>query len=205
MVRFACRMVLASSRASGAQNSAHYDEEIKSMLRQGQTRLVIDLNDVRRHDAQLGRRCCVGLFCRATQSTVVTLSARWYSLLRRPMEFIAPFQAGLRSYIRQMPLDDTIKIDVSVAGPQLLPNVSTSPPRCVQTQADYSIGVEGSFGAHRVTPRQLMARHLSTLVCVEGIVTKCEFVGEPKRLFLTDCPPTRQHCSAQGGSLGPLL
>ena len=40
------------------------------------------------------------------------------------------------------------------------------------------VGLEGSFGSKHVTPRSLSAAHLGSMVCVEGIVTKCEFVRE---------------------------
>lgn len=35
------------------------------------------------------------------------------------------------------------------------------------------VGLEGSFGSKHVTPRSLSAAHLGSMVCVEGIVTKC--------------------------------
>ena len=35
------------------------------------------------------------------------------------------------------------------------------------------IGLEGSFGSKHVTPRSLSAAHLGSMVCVEGIITKC--------------------------------
>ena len=35
------------------------------------------------------------------------------------------------------------------------------------------IGLEGSFGSKHVTPRSLSAAHLGSVVCVEGIITKC--------------------------------
>ena len=38
------------------------------------------------------------------------------------------------------------------------------------------VGFEGSFGNRHVTPRTLMSRFLGNLVCVEGIVTKCELI-----------------------------
>jgi DNA replication licensing factor MCM3 len=37
----------------------------------------------------------------------------------------------------------------------------------------YHLGFSGSFGAHRVNPRTLVASLLGKMVCVEGIVTKC--------------------------------
>ena len=38
---------------------------------------------------------------------------------------------------------------------------------------EFFIGLEGSFGAKHVTPRTLTSRFIGNLVCVEGIVTKC--------------------------------
>lgn len=42
---------------------------------------------------------------------------------------------------------------------------------------DFYIGLEGSFGSKHVSPRTLTACFLSCIVCVEGIVTKCETGG----------------------------
>ncbi|OXB54066.1 hypothetical protein ASZ78_010859 [Callipepla squamata] len=39
---------------------------------------------------------------------------------------------------------------------------------------DFYIGLEGSFGSRHVSPRTLSACFLGCIVCVEGIVTKCE-------------------------------
>jgi DNA replication licensing factor MCM3 len=36
------------------------------------------------------------------------------------------------------------------------------------------VGFSGPFGFHRVTPRDLMSSFIGTMVCVEGIVTKCK-------------------------------
>ena len=38
------------------------------------------------------------------------------------------------------------------------------------------VGFEGQFGAHRVSPRELLSEYLSSMVQVEGIVTKCSLV-----------------------------
>lgn len=40
---------------------------------------------------------------------------------------------------------------------------------------EFYIGLEGSFGSKHVTPRTLTSRLLGSMVCVEGIITKCEF------------------------------
>lgn len=38
---------------------------------------------------------------------------------------------------------------------------------------EFYIGLEGSFGSKHVTPRTLTSRLLGSMVCVEGIITKC--------------------------------
>lgn len=39
---------------------------------------------------------------------------------------------------------------------------------------EFFIGLEGSFGSKHVSPRTLTSRLLGSMVCVEGIITKCE-------------------------------
>lgn len=41
---------------------------------------------------------------------------------------------------------------------------------------EFFIGLEGSFGSKHVTPRTLTSRLLGSMVCVEGIITKCEYL-----------------------------
>lgn len=41
---------------------------------------------------------------------------------------------------------------------------------------EFYVGLEGSFGSKHVTPRTLTSRLLGSMVCVEGIITKCEFL-----------------------------
>lgn len=38
---------------------------------------------------------------------------------------------------------------------------------------EFFVAFEGSFGNKHVTPRTLQSRFLGSLICVEGIVTKC--------------------------------
>lgn len=49
---------------------------------------------------------------------------------------------------------------------------------------EFSVGLEGSFGNKHVTPRTLTSRLLGSMVCVEGIITKCEWIRLPGRLLL---------------------
>lgn len=53
------------------------------------------------------------------------------------------------------------------------------------------IGFEGSFGHQHVSPRGLLASYLRTLVCVEGIVTKCTSV-RPKLVKSVHFNPVTQ-------------
>lgn len=39
---------------------------------------------------------------------------------------------------------------------------------------EFYVGFEGSFGSKHVTPRTLTSRLLGSMVCVEGIITKCK-------------------------------
>ena len=46
----------------------------------------------------------------------------------------------------------------------------------VKDDTAFYVGFKGSFGDHHVNPRTLTAEHLSQLVSIEGIVTKCSLV-----------------------------
>lgn len=36
------------------------------------------------------------------------------------------------------------------------------------------VGLEGPFVSRRVTPRELLSGFIGSIVCVEGIITKCD-------------------------------
>lgn len=42
------------------------------------------------------------------------------------------------------------------------------------------VGFEGPFVSRRVTPRDLLSSFIGSMVCVEGIVTKCTFFSSSK-------------------------
>jgi DNA replication licensing factor MCM3 len=46
----------------------------------------------------------------------------------------------------------------------------------VRSECEIKVGFEGSFGSYHVSPRGLLSSNLRSLVCVEGIVTKCSTV-----------------------------
>jgi len=54
---------------------------------------------------------------------------------------------------------------------------------------EFFVALEGSFGTKHVTPRTLNARLLGSMVCVEGIITKCECV-----CVCGPLPPPGLHC-----------
>jgi DNA replication licensing factor MCM3 len=85
-------------------------------------------------------------------------------LIERPLELLAPWQAALKTHVLALE-DASLRKDVD-------------------EHTEFAIGVEGSLGANRVTPRLLGAHHLSQLVCVEGIVTRCSIV-RPKAVRTT--------------------
>lgn len=76
-------------------------------------------------------------------------------LLERPMECIPAYEAALKQVISEFPRNEK--------------EVKTQETR-------YTVAIEGSFGAQRMGPREMMADNLTRLVCVEGIVTKCSLV-----------------------------
>lgn len=57
---------------------------------------------------------------------------------------------------------------------------------------EFFIGLEGSFGAKHVSPRTLTSRLLGSMVCVEGIVTKCSLVRPKVVRSVHYCPATKK-------------
>jgi DNA replication licensing factor MCM3 len=88
--------------------------------------------------------------------------------LKKPIEYFAAWQDALKDFAEELMDDDRNKDDVR-----------------------YTLGIEGSFGGNRLTPRQLNTRHLGQLVCIEGIATRCSRV-RPKVV------KTVHYCDATG-------
>ncbi|CAG5927877.1 DNA replication licensing factor MCM3 [Menidia menidia] len=57
---------------------------------------------------------------------------------------------------------------------------------------EFFIGLEGSFGSKHVSPRTLTSRLLGSMVCVEGIVTKCSLVRPKVVRSVHYCPTTKK-------------
>ncbi|XP_019947501.1 DNA replication licensing factor MCM3 [Paralichthys olivaceus] len=57
---------------------------------------------------------------------------------------------------------------------------------------EFFIALEGSFGSMHVTPRTLTSRLLGSMVCVEGIITKCSLVRPKVVRSVHYCPATKK-------------
>lgn len=57
---------------------------------------------------------------------------------------------------------------------------------------EFFIGLEGSFGNKHVSPRTLTSRLLGSMVCVEGIITKCSLVRPKVVRSVHYCPATKK-------------
>ncbi|XP_015270494.1 PREDICTED: DNA replication licensing factor MCM3, partial [Gekko japonicus] len=57
---------------------------------------------------------------------------------------------------------------------------------------EFYVGFEGSFGSKHVTPRTLTSQFLGSIVCVEGIVTKCSLVRPKIVRSVHYCPATKK-------------
>ncbi|CAN6359738.1 unnamed protein product [Urochloa humidicola] len=63
-------------------------------------------------------------------------------------------------------------------------------PKFLKEGERVMVGFSGPFGFHRVTPRDLMSSFIGTMVCVEGIVTKCSLVRPKVVKSVHFCPVT---------------
>ncbi|KAM9355834.1 DNA replication licensing factor MCM3 [Pholidichthys leucotaenia] len=57
---------------------------------------------------------------------------------------------------------------------------------------EFFIGLEGSFGSKHVSPRTLTSRLLGSMICVEGIITKCSLVRPKVVRSVHYCPTTKK-------------
>lgn len=81
---------------------------------------------------------------------------RSLSLLNNAFEEQQVFQKALNEYIFQISTEHAKK------------------------KEEFFVGFEGSFGNKHVTPRTLTSHFLGNLICVEGIVTRCNGKNEVK-------------------------
>mmetsp|Transcript_44040 Transcript_44040/g.71698 ORF Transcript_44040/g.71698 Transcript_44040/m.71698 type:complete len:863 (+) Transcript_44040:134-2722(+) len=123
-----------------------YKEKVRYLIDKKESRLVVNLNDLREFDRALAER-----------------------LLRQPLDYLAPFNEALKEFV-----------------------LSTSPSFLKDCpEVDLCVGFEGSFGRNHVSPRLLLSHLLGSLVCVEGIVTKCSLVRPKVVKSVHYCPTTK--------------
>lgn len=89
-------------------------------------------------------------------------------ILRSPSEYIQPFCDAVTDAARA--------ID----------------PKYLKEGEQVLVGFEGPFVSRRVTPRELLSEFIGSMVCVEGIVTKCSLVRPKVVKSVHFCPTTGQ-------------
>eukprot|EP00954_Amorphochlora_amoebiformis_P016617 1304496-Amorphochlora_amoeboformis.AAC.1 len=113
-------------------------------------RFLEQSDDIKRKVEQLGES-------QATRLVVDVNELRDYDskmcakLLKHPMECIAPYRRAAREFITTV---GSAKID----------------------HKKINIGFDGSFGGRNISPRELSAEYLGSIVSVKGIVTRCTAV-----------------------------
>ncbi|XP_057420051.1 DNA replication licensing factor MCM3-like [Lotus japonicus] len=63
-------------------------------------------------------------------------------------------------------------------------------PKFLKEGEQVLVGFEGPFVSRRVTPRELLSQFIGSMVCVEGIVTKCSLVRPKVIKSVHFCPTT---------------
>ncbi|KAI9089826.1 MCM2/3/5 family-domain-containing protein [Phlyctochytrium arcticum] len=75
-------------------------------------------------------------------------------ILESPMDYLPPFDTALKEIALSL-LDNS---------------------KGVIEEDNYHIGLEGSFGDHKVSPRNISSVHLGKTISIEGIITRCSLV-----------------------------
>ncbi|XP_057536568.1 DNA replication licensing factor MCM3 homolog 2 [Amaranthus tricolor] len=94
-------------------------------------------------------------------------------LLRNPTEYIQPFCDAVTEVTRS--------ID----------------PKFLKEGEQVVVGFDGPFVSRRVTPRDLLSQFIGSMVCVEGIITKCSLVRPKVIKSVHFCPITGKFTSRE--------
>ncbi|XP_020232933.1 DNA replication licensing factor MCM3 [Cajanus cajan] len=94
-------------------------------------------------------------------------------ILRSPSEFIQPFCDAVTDATR------------------------ATDPNYLKEGEQVLVGFEGPFVSRRVTPRDLLSEFIGSMVCVEGIVTKCSLVRPKVVKSVHFCPTTGNFTSRE--------
>ena len=97
-------------------------------------------------------------------------------ILRHPTECIPAFEDAVKEFIR-----------------------SGSDPTLVKVlgDVDVHVGLQGDFGRHEVSPRELNSSFLGQLVCLFGIVTKCSLVRPKLVKSVHYCEATKAYTTME--------
>mmetsp|Transcript_5103 Transcript_5103/g.15109 ORF Transcript_5103/g.15109 Transcript_5103/m.15109 type:complete len:545 (-) Transcript_5103:1645-3279(-) len=95
-------------------------------------------------------------------------------LLRRPLQFLAPWTEVIIERMRHYSARKTSNDEDGLS---------------TRTH----LGFIGAFGSHYVSPRELRARQLGSMVCVEGVVTRCSLTRPKIVRSVHWCEATQRH------------
>lgn len=94
-------------------------------------------------------------------------------LLRNPIEYIQPFSDAVTEVTRSIN------------------------PKYLKEGEQVVVGFDGPFVSRRVTPRDLLSQFIGSMVCVEGIITKCSLVRPKVVKSVHYCPSTGKFTSRE--------
>jgi DNA replication licensing factor MCM3 len=137
-----------ANRSSPQRGEVPYDDRIRSMMEKGDTRLLIDIGEIRDYDSALAQ-----------------------NILNKPSNWLPSFDKTLTEKVADLSPDYGKENKVFLICYFRMLLVAEH-----HIQARFSIGFEGNFGTHHVTPKTLNASLVNKLVCIDGIVTKCSLV-----------------------------
>ncbi|CAD6193932.1 unnamed protein product [Caenorhabditis auriculariae] len=121
-----------------------YRQKIVKMITEGETRLIVNLDDIRMKDPVRADR-----------------------ILKDSVQELICLQTALTEAV--------VRVD----------NESVA-------KTGYHIGFEGTFGERHVNPRSLKSTYLGSMVCCEGIVTKCSSIKQKLMTSVHYCPATKK-------------
>jgi DNA replication licensing factor MCM3 len=99
-------------------------------------------------------------------------------LLRQPLHFLAPWTEVVTERVQHATGKKNTSESISLA-------------------ARTHLGFVGTFGSHHVSPRELRASQLGTMVCVEGVITRCSITRPKVVRSVHWCASTQQHITRE--------
>ena len=99
-------------------------------------------------------------------------------LLRQPLRFLAPWTEVVTERVQYATGKKNTSESISLA-------------------ARTHLGFIGTFGSHQVSPRELRASQLGTMVCVEGVITRCSITRPKVVRSVHWCASTQQHITRE--------